>query len=105
MRKHYFDHHDNAWALAEWEIFADQLRRGILEWYDYWQDLDMRDGFEDGTRNISKEERAKLEKIDEIVREHLPAALVKYQRTEEYHNLGSGKPQAWWWWHVPERDG
>lgn len=97
---HYMSHFTNGEALAEWETFADQLRRGILEWYDYWQDLDMRDGFEDGTRSLSEDERAKLEKIDAIVREHLPAMLVKHGRMEEYRTLGAHKPHDWWWWHV-----
>ncbi len=96
----YMSHFTKEEALNEYETLADQLRNGQLEWYDYWQTLSMREGFEDGTWNLSADDRSRLDELDAIVRKHLLPTVDKHKRTEEYHNLGKHRPAEYWWWHL-----
>ena len=98
----YMKHFTVIQALDEYETLADQVRNGQLEWYEYWQTLDMREGFDDGNWTLSAVERTRLNELDKIIKKHLLPTIDKYNRTEEYHNLGRHQAKEYWWWHLGE---
>lgn len=100
--KTYFMHLTNERAIEEWKTFAHQLKRGMLEWYDYWQTLSLRESFDNDERTLTQQQREEVEQSDTLVLEHLYHALVKHNRFEEYRNLGQKRPKEFWWWHVEE---
>lgn len=100
----FFSKHTNEWAVAEWEAFAEKLQRGILEWYDYWQDLSMRESFDNGERKLSDELRSRVEKADAIVRQQLILVLKQEQRLNEYRNIARDIPKKYWWWHLEDKE-
>ncbi|MDI6802552.1 MAG: hypothetical protein QME58_01745 [Bacteroidota bacterium] len=87
-------------AVHEWELFAGQLKKDKLEWYEYWQTLDMRESFENGERTLTEKQWEIVKKTDEIVRAKLLNVLIEFERVQEYRDLGEQRPKKYWWWHL-----
>lgn len=98
----YMNHYTIGEALNEYEMLTEQVRNGQLETYDYWKTLSLREGFENGRWNLSDDERARLDELDATLRKHIINTLTKHRRLEEYHDLGTPRPAAYWWWHMGE---
>ncbi|HOV99800.1 MAG: hypothetical protein KBG83_07620 [Bacteroidetes bacterium] len=99
----FFSKNTTDWAVSEWETFAEDLQEGILDQYEYWQDLSMRESFDNGERTLTPELRDRVNAADEIVRNKLIPMLKKYKRLNEYQNNGKKIPQQLWWWHLGEK--
>jgi len=98
----FFSKQSTEWAVEEWKTFAELLQRDHLEQYEYWQDLSMRESFENGERELTPEMIDIVKKADEIVRQKLVLVLKKYNRFDEYRDIAQHIPKKYWWWHLEE---
>lgn len=51
----YYAGMDNTNAVHEWQLLAERLEKGGLEWYKYWQALSTRESFDNGEKQLTDE--------------------------------------------------